>query len=133
MAGAACSLIFWSFSVAALSLDLGSLSASTPVLFRDATRSRISRSRAAAWSSALAWSAALAEGVNQPTPMARTTPATNTVAGREHLGIDMAVHPPSRARMQIVRIVLQSLGFRRFLDLVKLPFAGARLHSRLTL
>src|SRR5258707_9165429 len=24
----------------------------------------------------------------------------------------------------------QSLGFRRFLDLVKLPFAGARLHSR---
>src|SRR3954467_8103210 len=85
--------------MAALSLDLGSLSASTSVLFRDATRSRISRSRAAAWSSALAWSAAPVEGVNQPTPMARTTPATNTEAGREHLGIDMAVHPPSPARM----------------------------------
>src|SRR5438874_8304554 len=99
MAGAACSLIFWSFSMAALSLDLGSMSASNSALFRDATRSRISRSRAAAWSSALAWAAAPAEGVNQPTPMARTTPATNTVAGREHWGIDMAVHPPSRARM----------------------------------
>src|ERR1051325_10071365 len=60
MAGAACSLIFWSFAMATLSLDLGSLSASTSVLFRDATRSRISRSRAAAWSSALGWSAAAA-------------------------------------------------------------------------
>src|SRR5262245_18296156 len=103
MAGAACSLNFWSFSMAALSLDLASVSASTSVLFRDAIRSRISRSRAAAWSSALAWSAAPAEGVNQPTPMARTTPATNTVAGREHLGIDMAFHPPSRARMGVLR------------------------------
>jgi len=38
--------------MAALSLDLGFWSASTSVLFRDATRSRISRSRAA-WSSGL--------------------------------------------------------------------------------